>query len=376
MTPTRFARTLSRREFLRRSGTIALATTASSAFLTGAGPRLAMAQGPGTKRTLTVSTWGGMTEDFIKRLVQPEFEKLTGATVAYDIGGQGARYNKLLAQRHNPPADVFFSTDEAVVAGHRQGVLTPANRKNIPRLAEIHDWAFSVKEFGSDTTVAGAPFTLLAYVLAYNPERVKEKPTSWADMWRPEFQGKLALAAPVHSLMPAFVIMAAEMAGGSAANVEPGFKKLAALKPLKLTVFWTDWAPLNKTGDVTLATEFDYYLEVMKNQKYPIDYVIPKDKGIAAPEYVTVVKGTKHQELAEAFLNLMLDPKVQEGMARETYQGPTNKLVKLDAAAAARCACGSQVNQLRFFDPRVAAANRAGWTERMNLEVVPSWRVG
>jgi putative spermidine/putrescine transport system substrate-binding protein len=354
---------VSRRALLRGAGALGLGAAAVIA-------RPAIAQ----RATLTVSTWGGVTQDGIKAYLQPEFEKRTGATLAFDIGGQGARYNKLLAQRASPPADVFFSTDEAVVAGHRAGILTPASRKNLPNLAQIHDWAQTVKEASADGMVAGAPYTLIAYVLAYNPEQVKEPPTSWADMWRPEFRDKLAFASPVHSQMPAFVILAAELAGGSATNIDPGFKKLAELKPSKLTVFWTDWAPLNKAGDVTLATEFDYYLETMKSQKYPIDYVIPKDKGIGVPEYVSVVKGTKQQELAEAFLDLMLSPQVQAGFAAETFQGPTNKTVQLGAASLARCACGARVDQLRFFDPAMFADNRPAWTERLNTEVVPHWR--
>jgi len=323
---------------------------------------------------LTVSTWGGVTQDGIKAYVAPEFEKRTGAALAFDIGGQGARYNKLLAQRNNPPADVFFSTDEAVIAGRRAGILTSANRKNLSNLPNIHEWAQTVKENDGEGTIAGAPYTLLAYALAYNPETVKDKPTSWADMWRPEFQGKFAFAAPVHSQMPAFVVIAAELAGGSATNVDPGFKKLAELRPSKLTVFWTDWAPLNKSGDVTLATEFDYYLETMRAQKYPIEYVIPKEKAISCPEYTSIVKGTKNQEIAEAFLDLMLSPPVQKAFAQETFQGPTNKLVSLDAASAARCACGAKVDQLRFFAPKMFADNRPAWTERLNTDVVPHWR--
>jgi putative spermidine/putrescine transport system substrate-binding protein len=209
--------------------------------------------------------------------------------------------------------------------------------------------------------------------LAYNPEVVKSAPTSWEDLWKPEFAGKIAFASPVNSLMPAFVILAAELAGGSAANVNPAFAKLAQLKPAKLSVFWTDWAPLNKTGDVVLATEFDYYLEAMKDQKYPIDYVYPKEKAIASLEYASIVKGIKKQELAEAFLNLLIDPKVQEGVAKETYQGPTNAKVTLPAEVASRCAYGDRVKQLRFFDPVMFADNRAAWTERLNLEVVPAW---
>jgi putative spermidine/putrescine transport system substrate-binding protein len=326
------------------------------------------------RRTLTLSTWGGVTQDGIKAYVQPEFEKRTGATLAFDIGGQGARYNKLLAQRASPPSDVFFSTDEAVVAGHRAGILTTASRKSLSNLAQLHDWAMTVKGIGGADAVAGVPYTLIAYVLAYNPEIVKNKPTSWGDMWRPEFRDKLAFAAPVHTQMPAFVILAAELAGGSATNVDPGFKKLAELRPSKLTVFWTDWAPLDKSGDVIAATEFDYYLETMKSQKYPIDYVIPKEKGFASPEYVSIVKGTKNQEIAETFLDLMASAPVQAAFAQETFQGPTNKTVRLDASVAARCACGARVDQLRFFDPAVFADRRPAWTERLNTEVIPHWR--
>ncbi len=323
---------------------------------------------------LTLSTWGGITQDSIKAHVEPEFERSTGAKLAYDIGGLGARYNKLLAQRANPPADVFFSTDETIVAGRRAGILTDASRKNIPNYADVADWAKTVKPEGNGDMLPGVPYTLIAYVLAFNPEIVKQPVTSWADLWRPEFAGKLAFASPVHSMMPAFVIVAAELAGGSAANPDAGFKKLAELKPAKLTVFWTDWAPLNKSGDVTLATEFDYYLEAMKDQKYPIDYAIPKEKGFGASEYVCIVKGTKNQELAEEFLNQMIAAKAQRAFAVETHQGPISTKVELSAAEQARCACGARVDQLRFFDPAVFANNRAAWTERLNTEVVPNWR--
>jgi len=70
----------------------------------------------------------------------------------------------------------------------------------------------------------------------------------------------------------------------------------------------------------------------------------------------------------------MLEPSVQEPFAIETYQGPTNKNVKLSVAQMALCACGARVDQLRFFDPSLFADRRAAWTERLNTEVVPNWR--
>jgi putative spermidine/putrescine transport system substrate-binding protein len=359
---------LDRRDALKALGVASVSAAAAHIGKTTA----AMAAPAVAKGTvLTVSTWGGITQDGIKAHVAPEFERSTGATIAYDIGGLGARFNKLLAQRASPSADVFFSTDESIVAGRKAGILTDASGKNIPNYADVADWAKTLK--GDGDALPGVPYTLIAYILGSNPAQTKQSVTAWADMWRPEFAGKLAFASPVHSMMPAFVIVAAEMTGGSAEHPDSGFAKLAELRPAKLTVFWTDWAPLDKSGDVTLGTEFDYYLEAMKDQKYPIEPVVPKEKGFGAPEYISIVAGTKNKELAEEFLNQMISPQAQRAFAVETYQGPVNVKVNLTSAEQGRCSCGAKVEELRFFDPKLFAENRPAWTERLNTEVVPKW---
>ncbi|WP_428487693.1 ABC transporter substrate-binding protein [Rhodopila sp.] len=357
-----------------RRSVIKLATTAGAV----AASRLATAQpapaiGKGT--TLTLSTWGGVTSDGIRDYVGPEFEKQTGAKLAFDIGGQGARYNKLLAQKGNQGTDVFFGTDEALVGGLRAGVLQTADLKALPNYADLHDWSRTVQPPDRATQVAGVPYTLISYVLAFNPDTVKTRPISWGDLWRPEFQGKLAFAAPGHSQMPGLVIIAAELAGGDKTNVDPGFAKLAKLRPDKLTFFWTDWAPMLKTGDTNSATEFDYYPETMKAQGYPIDYVFPSEGAIGAAECAALVAGTRNREVAHVFLNLMIDPAIQETFATRTFQGPTNKKVQLTADIAARMSYGEKLKHIRFFDPAFWHENRPAWTERLNTEVVPEWGV-
>jgi len=341
----------------------------------GALSRSALAQpaiGKGT--TLTISTWGGVTSDGLRDHLAPEFEKLTGAKLAYDIGGLGARYNKLLAQKGNQSVDVFFGTDESIVGGLRKEVLQTADLKAVPNYADLYDWAKTVK--APDGQVSLVANTLISYCLAYNPEKVTTPPTAWADMWNPDFAGKLAFAAPGHSMMPGFVILAAELAGGSATNVDPGFDKLGKLRPDKLTFFWTDWAPLLKTGDTIAASEFDYYLESMKAQGYPIDYIFPAEKAFGAAEGACLVADTKNKELGEAFLNLIIDPKIQAVFAEKLYQGPTNKKVMPTASVAAKMSYGEdKLKKIRFFDPVFWYENRPAWTERLTTEVVPSWKV-
>ena len=74
--------------------------------------------------------------------------------------------------------------------------------------------------------IGGVPYGLIAYVIGYNPEKVKTPITSWNDLWRPEFAGKLAFASPFHSMMPAFVVIAAELAGGRSAMSIQGSRSL------------------------------------------------------------------------------------------------------------------------------------------------------
>ena len=74
--------------------------------------------------------------------------------------------------------------------------------------------------------IAGVPYTLISYVLAYNPETVKTKPTSWGDLWQPEFRGKLAFLDATVPRGPTSNAPAVELAGMQ-----------ALLEPLRAEIF-------------------------------------------------------------------------------------------------------------------------------------------
>ena len=357
---------LSRRKALKALGSLAATAAVGRSALA------APAMHKGT--VLTVSCWGGDVQDSIKKYVAPEFERLSGATLAYDIGSMGARYSKILAQRAAPQVDVFFCTDEAVVSGLKAGVLTAAARKNLSNLPDVDPTSLSLNTSVPADMLAAMPYCIIALGMAYNPEVVKQAPTSWADLWRPEFAGQMSFIATGHSMMPGMIVALAEIFGGSEKNVEPAFKKLAELRPVKLTFAPTDWNSLLKSGDIRMAVEFDSYTDGLKVQKYPVAYAFPKEKALGVIDVVSIVKGTRSQELSELFLDLIADKNVQAGLAADSYIGPINTKTELSAEIKARCNCGAQPSQVRFFDPVMFAAMRPAWTERLNTEVVPNWK--
>jgi len=199
--------------------------------------------------------------------------------------------------------------------------------------------------------------------------------TSWRDLWRPEFRGKLAIAAPSHSQMPMLLTVASELRGGSQTNIDPGLAALAELRPIKQSIFWTDYAALVRSGDVIIATEFDYYVSFMQKDGYNVSWVMPVEKGFGSLQYAALVRGAPNPELAEGYLNTLLDPEVQARMASGVFNPPTNKLVKLPFPLSEQLLYGPRLRHVRWFDAKFINDNRARWLERINTEVVPKWRL-
>jgi putative spermidine/putrescine transport system substrate-binding protein len=346
-----------RRRFLK-TGTAALGSAVGAI----AAPAVVLGQ----TRTLTISTWGGDTENAIKSFVMPEFEKEHDVKLVFDIGSMGARYNKIRAQEGLSTVDVFFSTDEPVFNGMRTDLFAEVNPANIPNMADLHDWATPTGGFG-------VGYGLITFGLAYHTGIVQNPPTSWADLWREDISSNLALPAVFHSLMPALLIRTSETAGGGADDLAPGLAKLAELRPKKLSYFWTAWAPLLETGDVHVAAEFDYYVEGMKDKGYTVGWNNPSDKGIASHNHISVPAASKNKDLAEAFIDAMLDPSVQEATANKIYMGPTNKKVQLAPEVASRVTYGDSLEKIRFFDGRDIDSKRGAISEMLKTQVLPAW---
>ena len=156
--------------------------------------------------------------------------------------------------------------------------------------------------------------------------------------------------------MPHLVIIAAELNGGSATNIDPGFKKLAELKPAKLTVFWTDWAPLHKSGDATIGNRLR--LLPRGDEGPEISDRAGHSEGERARRRAilcSVVNGTKNQELAEAFLNQIDGTREAAGVLRnqDRSRAPSTRRSSLPPTSQAAARAARRIDQLRFFDPEI-----------------------
>ncbi len=368
-TPSLAASPASRRDVLRWMGLGAGAVAAAPLLAACGGSDAAPKSSPtgipdGSGRTLSVSVWGGETERAFKEVVAPVFAELTGAKVQFDTGSGGERFNKLLAQKDSPTVDVFVNSGENVFQANRQGLLVDIDEGRVPNAADIADWA---KLFPY-----GISYGLVAFGLTRSPS--VGALGSWKDLWRPEYAGKLGLPGIGHTQMPMFLIIAAELHGGSESDIDPGLKALAKLDPGVLQYFWTEWADRAKAGEVTVVPEFNYSLLGAQGAGVDFVYDFPQEKAIAADNTMSIVKGRPNEDLAHVFLDVAFDADVQTDFCAEWLGSPANTKATIAPKIAGRVPLAADIlDQVRFFDLGAIATKRAEWTERLNAEVLPSW---
>ena len=351
--------TPSRREFLATAGVAA----ASLAATVAATPKAVRAQGKKwAGKTLHVQFWSGPEgENIIKHVVDP-FKAETGAEVIVDYGYTSGSIAKLRAQKNDPQIDVFMMDDIGVYTTAPESLLTKLDLSKMPNAKDI-DPNFIVMDG------LGIGFFTYTDSLVYNTNYFKTPPDSYETLWDPKLKGKVGVPTSEEMDAMKLLIAAAKLAGGDQKNIEPGFKKLAALKP-NVHSFISDYAAageLMKSGDIVLTFMATYLWKEQQTKGYPITPTFKVKEGIyTTPACCVIPKGHPGpQELAELFINRALSVEAQVGMAQGLWYGPTNRKVKLnDPALMANLVMPENFKSVVPVDVPALAKIRQEWITR------------
>ena len=203
---------------------------------------------PASGEELVVATFGGTFVDNSKKCHAAAFEKATGATVKYVLGSSVQTMAKLRAAGARSELDVAYMDSQIVKQAKAEGLLQPLEP------AKIADWN-DVYDVSRDKDAHWVSMMFAGTIITYNTKLVKEPPTSWADLWKPEFKGKLAIPDISGTSGQQFLMAAARLNGGSIENIDPGFEAIKKLKP-NVQMMYTQpdqLIPLFERGDIAVA---------------------------------------------------------------------------------------------------------------------------
>ncbi|MEK6574895.1 MAG: thiamine ABC transporter substrate-binding protein [Chloroflexota bacterium] len=322
---------------------------------------------PAGPRTLTVMTHDSfaITESVLK-----EFESANNITVqVLKSGDAGTMLNTALLNKESPLADAMYGVDNTLLSRALDNNLFEPY--DSPALATIP------AELKLDTENRALPVNYgdvcLNYDKGYFAEKGLTPPANVSELTKPEYKSLLVTEDPATSSTGL-----AFMLGTWAAFGDDGFRQ-----------FWADL----RANDVKVAPDWEtaYYTEfsgssgkgprpvvVSYASSPPAEVIfasIPLDDAPTASvtgakscfrqiEFVGILKGTKNRDLAEAWVDFMLDKTFQEDMPLNMFVYPALPSATLPEAFVKY---SGTVESPIILDPQTIAEKRDAlikeWTE-------------
>lgn len=226
------------------------------------------------------------------------FQKQYGITTVYKVEGEMSSAQELqafLKEKAHPVGDVGDIGLSWGPQAVQMGAIAPYKNKywnQIP--ANLKD---------KNGYWAAAYYGVIAFEV--NTNKVKNVPTTWKDLLKPEYKGLIGMGDPRQAAESFDAVVAAASAnGGSATNIQPG---IDFFKKLKKSGNWNGsnvgTAPM-QTGQNAIQIVWNYLGESDQQQLKAdnIKVVVPTDGTVAGP-YVEVINKYAPHPYAARLLN-------------------------------------------------------------------------
>ena len=315
---------------------------------------------------LVVSVWGGNWKNTIERVVAKPYTAKTGIPVEFEVGGTLDRLAKARVAKGAPLVDVTFTTSHVARLYASDGLFEKLDLAKLPSSNDLAKEAFR-----SDHAIGGWAYV---YTIAYRPDLVKTPITKWADLWRPDLKGKIAMPDfdPSH-----IITISALLEGANEKTWEKGQERLRQLKPSIAAFFSTDARSqdLMKTGEAPVEVMLSINAFHLRDQGLSITIVEPKDKpGILGIDVAAVMAGGQKTKNAYEFVNLLLSKDVQEQLAAGFKAGPTNTKAVVPASLKGQPGVFSSPAEWKergyIIDDETRATLLPKWKEWFNANIV------
>lgn len=278
---------------------------------------------------ITVVNFGGANGNAQKKAYFEPFEKATGnKIVGVEYNGEQAKI-KAMVETKNVTWDVVEVESPDVTRGCDEGLFEKLDYSKIGNKADFTPAA--VHECGIGVFVWST-------VMAYNADKIKNAPTTWADFWDvKKYPGKRGMRKGARYNLE-FALMADGVAVQDVYKVlatkdgaERAFKKMTELKPN--IQWWEAGAQPPQflvAGDVALTTVYNGRIDAAQREGKNLG--ITWTGGIYDLDYWVMPKGGKNRDAALKFISMASGAAEQSEYAKLISYGPTNTkaLAKLD----------------------------------------------
>ena len=284
---------------------------------------------------LTVISFGGANGKAQVKAYYEPYSKATGTKIVpVDYNGEMAKV-KAMVDGKNISWDVVEVETPELLRGCEEGLFEKIDIKQVGNPADF------VKGSVSE---CGVGIFVWSTVIAYNADKIKGEPKSWADFWDvKKFPGKRGLRKGAKYTLE-FALLADGVAPadvykvlGTPAGVDRAFKKLDQIKPF--IQWWEAGAQppqLLASGDLVMSSAYNGRIDAA--QKEGKNLKIVWNGSIYDVDSWAIPKGAPKKAEAMKFISFASKPENQKVYSGEIAYGPTNSkaIALIDAKTAAK----------------------------------------
>jgi putative spermidine/putrescine transport system substrate-binding protein len=291
---------------------------------------LALGALPALAQSLTVVNFGGANGAAQRKAFTEPFEKSAGVKVVpVEYNGEQAKV-KAMVEAKKVTWDLVEVESPDANRGCDEGLFEKMDWSQVGNKADFQPAA---------VTECAVGIFVWSTVLAYDGDKLKDAPKSWADFWDvKKYPGKrgmrkgarynLEFALLADGVAPADVYKVLSTPAGA----DRAFKKLTELRPQ--IQWWEAGAQPPQflvAGDVVMSTAYNGRIDAAQREGKPLK--ISWSGGIYDLDYWVIPKGTPNKALAMKYIAFASTPETQAEYAKNISYGPTNNkaLAKLDA---------------------------------------------
>ncbi len=299
----------------RRSfATAATAALATPAILT---PR-AWADG----KSIQVGIYTAQQGEYVRKQIIPKFQADYKCRVFTTEGVTLSQIAALRATRTNPKYSAMFMDDIGIDLAKKEGLIAPLPVDKIPNLQRVYKRFLFSEGYG-------AAFAISTGGLYIDPEN-NPHITSYGDLWDARFKKRFLMVTPkftqsIYMLVATTTLVTGKPLKEAQYLTDAAWGKMAALKPSILTIYESpSTVMMVPQGQADVGgIEYSKNIYPYTVAGAPIDMVFPKEGTFAGINCLSFVKGAPEPELGAAFINRMLEPSVQQGLAEATLTAPS-----------------------------------------------------
>jgi iron(III) transport system substrate-binding protein len=269
-----------------------------------------------TGGTGTLRVYSVVNEEETRQLAALFTEK-TGIRVEYIRAATGELFNRVIAEKNAPQADVVLGGSESL---HVKAALEGVYLNYTPKAATIPDYARA-----KDGAWHG--FCLLTLGIGVNEQRFAEKfpgkafPDTWEALADEAFKGEIIFTDPVAS-QTGYLFLQSRL---QQLGADAGFAYFKRLYPLagQLPASGNTPSRLIGTGEYAICVSFVHAMEIYAAQGYPIKIIIPPETP-GEVDALAIIKGGPNTEAAKQFVDFMLGKEAGELFTRLSRTIPLN----------------------------------------------------